>query len=81
MMPFKKFTEKDVQIAPLVPDLYERLEKFLNYAKQSQSIINFCSQNKLEIGQPYFDADRNLAVYFSNKGKKSIKQLFVINGI
>lgn len=69
MMPFEKFTKEDAQIAPMVPDLYDRMEKFLDYIKQSKPIVDFCVRNKLDISQPYFDAYRNLAVYFSNKGQ------------
>lgn len=70
MMPFEKFTKEDAQIAPMVPDFYNRMEKFLDYARKSKPLVDFCDKNKLEIGQPYFDSARNLAVYFSNKGQK-----------
>lgn len=70
MLPFEKFTKEDMEISPLVPDLYERMEDFLEYAKNNKAIVGFCEKNGLEIGNPYFDAYRNLAVYFSKKGNR-----------
>lgn len=80
MLPFKKFTKKDVAISPFVPDLYERMENFLEYTKNSKPIAGFCEENGLDIGNPYFDVYRNLAVYFSKKGKRLSSDCYFFMG-
>lgn len=80
MLPFEKFTREDMEISPLVPDLYERMEDFLEYAKSSKAITGFCEKNGLDIGNPYFDAYRNLAVYFSKKGKRLSSDCYFFMG-